>query len=181
MRFEQRCRALTATIATALLAGCAPQAPSPRPSTPAPATVIIPGRPAPTPSDYVTEASVAALLGVRASELAATRGRSPRVRAFAASVVREQTGIAAQLNFAGRRLGLLPRARLGLENQQRLDALASAGDFDAAYQRMMERTLAEAYALHRAYTYSGTSPTLRPVASSAYAVVRREVERLQAL
>ena len=181
MRPEHAGRGLSGLIGAALLAGCAPKALPPRPSTAGPATVVVQPRPALTPSDYMREASSTALLSVRASELAARRAADPGLRAFSADVAREQTGVAAQLNFAGRRLNILPEARLGPELQQRLDALAGAADFDSAYRRMMGQALAEAFALHRAYKSGGTSPTLRPVASFAYAVVSREVERLQAL
>lgn len=162
------------------LSGCAPKK---RPPAPRPGTAI----PAPpmgasiSAARYVEQASSSALLSLRSSELALTRARGTRLRAFAEASVRDQRGISAQLSFAGRRLNLLPTATLSPRHQSLVDALAASGDFDATYRRQQAIVLGEAHELHDDYARAGTSPTLRPVAAMAAPILRRHLGQLRGL
>ncbi|WP_118858293.1 DUF4142 domain-containing protein [Sphingomonas mesophila] len=170
-----RWAALGATVL--MMAGCSSgPAPAPRSSAP----FVLPSAAAAlTPAVYMQLASSASLFAVRASELAAERARSGAVRSAAQSIVRDQTGVAAQLSFAGRRLELLPSAVLGSAEAAELDRLRASGDFDSDYRRAVAAALARALDAHQTFARSGPSPTLRPVAQMAAPVTRRNLDSLR--
>ncbi len=90
----------------------------------------------------------------------------------------DQTGIGAQLNFAGRYINLLPSSRLLPEHQAMLEALATTSDFDGTYKAQLAKVLREAAAAHRAFEARGDSPTLRPVARFAAPVCEKNLAAL---
>ncbi len=169
-----------ALLTALLLAGCAPKKPPPPPPP-------VPVRPAPPPAvaldpeSYMAFTGSSALFAVRASDMAEARGSTPKLKKFAMQVVMDQTGIGAQLNFAGRRIDLLPSSRPLPEHQAMLDRLATSSDFDATYKAQLARVLREAAAAHRAFEISGDSPTLRPVARFAAPVCEKNLEALRKL
>ena len=168
-----------AMAAAALLAGCAPKKappPAPSPVRPAPPAAV-----ALDPESYMAFTASSALFGVQASRMAEARGSSSRIRKFASQVVMDQTGIGAQLNFAGRYINLLPSSRPLPEHQAMLERLATATDFDATYKAQLAKVLREAAAAHRAFEASGDSPTLRPVARFAAPVCEKNLEGLRKL
>lgn len=166
-----------AVMTAALLAGCAPkQAPPPPPVQPAPPPAV-----ALDPESYMAFTASSALFGVRASRMAEARGSNNKVRKFASQVVMDQTGIGAQLSFAGRYIDLLPSSRPLPEHQQMLQRLATATDFDGTYKAQLARVLREAAAAHRAFEANGDSPTLRPVARFAAPVCEKNLAALQKL
>lgn len=122
-----------------------------------------------------------ALFAVRATSMARARGTSSKLRKLAMTIEREQIGIGAQLNFAGRRIDLLPSSRPLPEHQAMLERLATATDFDATFMELLARVLTEAVAAHRAFEASGDSPTLRPVAAFAAPVCEKHLELLRKL
>lgn len=163
-----------------LAAGCARDAGPPAPAPRAP-VVVTPGAPLPMPRSYVTTSSSVDRFMINAADLAQSRARDQRLRDFAAQLKRDHEAIAAQLSFAGRRLNLLPDGRLLNHHAERLQRLQAAGDFDAAYREEMLRTLEAALAHHRRFAQSGTSPTLRPVASFAAERIERNLRTLRSL
>lgn len=169
----------TAVLTAALLAGCAPKKPPPPPP--------VPVRPAPPPAaaldpeSYMAFAGSSALFAVQASRMAEARGSTNKIKAFAQRVVIDQTGIGAQLNFAGRRIDLLPSSRPIPEHAAMLSALATAADFDATYKAQLARVLRDAARAHRAFEAGGDSPTLRPVATFAAPVCEKNLEALRKL
>jgi predicted outer membrane protein len=168
------------SIATALLlvAGCASrEAPAPRPAPPV--VVAPPSQPVST-EDYMKISSSRALLVVRASDLAMTRSSHSGTRQLAARLKRDHTGIAAQLNMAGRRLNLLPSASMLRLDQVMFDGLTRASDFDVAYRRTMRSAVENCISSHAAYAQTGGSPTLRPVARFAAAACRDELPLVRA-
>jgi predicted outer membrane protein len=171
----------TAALIAVLLAGCAPKRPAPSPIPP-----VVPARPVPTraaldPQSYMAFAASSALFAVRASNFAEGRGSTAKIKKYAAQVVMDQTGIGAQLNFAGRRIDLLPSSRLLPRHEAMLEQLATATNFDATYRRQMLQVLTEAELVHRAFEARGSSPTLRPVAAMAGPVCRRNLDQLRKL
>ena len=126
-------------------------------------------------------AASSALLAVRASGMAEARASSSKLKNFASKVVMDQTGIGAQLSFAGRRLNLLPSLRPLPQHQAMLDQLATSSDFDDTYRRQLAQVLAKAEAVHSAFEARGSSPTLRSVAAMAAPVCRRNLEQLRKL
>jgi predicted outer membrane protein len=134
-----------------------------------------------SPADYVEQAASLDLLEVRTSQLAFNRSGNARVRSFARMMIDEHTGLGAQLSFAGRRLGLLPSATLLPRHQAMLDGLAASPDFDRAYRTQQGELHRVAWRLHSEYAARGSSPSLRPVAVSAVAVLRRHLTMLQSL
>ena len=169
---------LAAIAAVAMLAGCAPKTapPPPVPVTPAP-----PPAPALDPESYMAFTASSALFAVQASRMAEARGSTNKLKAFAGKVVMDQTGIGAQLSFAGRRIDLLPSSRPLPQHQAMLELLAGSSDFDATYKAQLARVLREAAAAHRAFEAGGDSPTLRPVARFAAPVCETNLEQLRKL
>ena len=160
------------------LAGCAvrkpvslPPAPVERPPPPAVAAL--------SPASYLELAASSALWSLRAAELALQRARDPQLRRFAAASVIAQRGIGAQLSFAGRRLNLLPPAMLMAGHQARFDELAATDDFDGVYRGHQRAIAIAAHRAHRDFAERGASPTLRPVARMAEAVLRRHLALLE--
>lgn len=182
-RLATRIGAPVAITAALLLASCAPKpappaAPAPAPDMPAP-PVALPS--ALDPESYMAFAASSALVAARLSDMAEARGSTNKLRKYANVVVREQTGIGAQLSFAGRRIDLLPSARPIPQHQSMLEELATSGDFDGTYLRLMNHVLTEASKAHRAFEASGSSPTLKPVAVFAAPVCERHLHDLRKL
>ncbi len=126
-------------------------------------------------------AASSALFAVRASNFAEGRGSNNKIKKFATQVVMDQTGVGAQLSFAGRRIDLLPSSRPLPEHQAMLEALATTTDFDATYKAQLARVLRRAAAAHRAFEAAGSSPTLRPVARFAAPVCEKNLAALSKL
>lgn len=167
----------TAALA-ALLAGCATERPAPLASSFPPA-VATPA--ALDPESYVAFAASSALFAVRASNFAEGRGSTNKIKKFASQLVLDQTAIGVQLNFAGRRIDLLPSSRPLPQHQAMLEQLATTSDFDNIYRRQMASVLAEAEAVHRAFEARGSSATLRPVAAFAGPTCAKNLEQLRKL
>jgi putative membrane protein len=164
------------------LAGCG------RREAPAPQPRPIPARPVPGPAvrplsttSYVATAASIDLYDIRAGELALQRATDGRIRDYAAGLVEDHKGTAAQLSYAGRRLNLLPSAEMAPPHQALFDALAAAPDFDALFRRQQMDIHLSAERMHAAYGARGDSPTLRPVALNAAAVEARHLGRLRSL
>lgn len=158
------------------LAGCARQ---PAPPPPGPVAVLPSAVAALTPALYMQVASNTALFAMRASELAATRANDGGLRAAARSIAQDQSGVGAQLSFAGRRLDLLPRAVLPEPMEADLARLAQSADFDRDYRALIGPALARALEAHEVFARAGSSPTLRPVAQMAAPVTRRNLDSVR--
>jgi len=165
-------------VTAALLAGCAPKkAPPPPP----PPTTPLPPAAALDPESYIAFSASSALFAVKASNFAEARGSTNKIKKFAGQVVMDQTGIGAQLSFAGRYINLLPSSQLLPEHEAMLERLATASDFDGTYKAELARVLRRAAAQHRAFEASGDSPTLRPVARFAAPVCEKNLAALSKL
>lgn len=167
-----------AVLTAALLAGCAPKK-APPPPTVAPPPAVRPA--ALDPESYMAFAASSALFAIQASRMAEARGSTNKIKKFAGQVVMDQSGIGAQLNFAGRRIDLLPSSRPIAEHQAMLERLATSTGFDTTYKAQMARVLRDAALAHRAFEASGDSPTLRPVASFAAPVCEKNLAALRKL
>lgn len=119
-----------------------------------------------------------ALFAVQASRMAEARGSTSKLKKFAGQLIMDQTGIGAQLSFAGRRIDLLPSSRPLPEHQAMLQALATSPDFDGTYKAQLARILRDSARVHRAFESSGDSPTLRPVARFAAPVCEKNLAAL---
>lgn len=165
---------------TIMLAGCGrQQAPPTRPAPPPPAPRVE-GR-ALSPTNYVATASSIDLLVIQASQLAQTRAARASVRELAARLMADHHGVGAQLSFAGRRLNLLPAARMMPRHQALLNELSGAPNFDAAYRRIMIAVHEQGVRVHGDFARAGNSPTLRPVAQFAFPAMRRHLDELRQL
>ena len=170
-------RTWVGNVALALLiAGCAGERADPPPRA---VTVLPSAAAALTPAVYMQVASSASLFAIRASELARTQARSSAVRTAAASVASNQGGVAAQLSYAGRRLDLLPRSALPPEMEADLERLRASGNFDADYRALVGRALSRALEAHEVFARRGSSATLKPVASMAAPVTRRDLDAVR--
>lgn len=172
-------------LTAALLAGCAREQPRP-PAPTVPPPYATPRAPPPSagaisPAAYVEQASSIDLYEIRSSQLALQRSANKRIQEFASMMVQAHRGTSSQLSFAGRRLNLLPSARLLPRHQALVDALQSAPNFDAVYRQQQTAVHNEAVALHAGYAAHGTSPTLRPVAETILPIVQRHQRLLRYL
>jgi predicted outer membrane protein len=129
----------------------------------------------------MSAAASSALFAIRASRMAEARATAPKLRAFASKVVVDQTGISAQLGFAGRKIDLLPSSQPMPVHQAMLDELATSTDFDGTYRRQLALVLTQAEAVHRTFEERGSDPTLRPVAIMAAPIYRKNLEQLHKL
>jgi predicted outer membrane protein len=165
-----------------LLAGCAPKRPVP-PVVPVPPVAPLPPAAALDPESYMAFAASSALFAVRASNFAEGRGTTNKIKKFASQVVMDQTGIGAQLSFAGRRIDLLPSSQPLPQHQAMLEQLAvlNGSAFDSLYLRQMASVLTKAEGVHRAFEARGSSPTLRSVAAFAAPVCRKDLDQLRKL
>jgi putative membrane protein len=128
---------------------------------------------------YVAMASSIDLYQMKSAQLALERSQDPANRALAGHLLSAHQGTSAQLSFAGRRLNLLPTATLNPQHQAMLDALSAASDFDTLYRAQQSMVLQQGVKLHSNYAKSGSSPTLRPVAANAEAVMRANLKELR--
>ena len=128
---------------------------------------------------YVAMAASIDLYEIQSAQLALERSQDPANRAFAQRALAAHEGTSAQLSMAGRRLNLLPSPNLEPEHQAMLDALRTTPDFDNTYRAQQAILHREGVALHSSYATRGDSPTLRPVAKNAEAVMRRNQEVLR--
>lgn len=161
-----------------VVAGCASR-PAPAPVAIPGATGVAPAAAALAPAAYMQLAASSALFAVRASDLVAQRTGDARLREVARAIAQDQRGIGSQLNFAGRRLDLLPSAALTSEQAADLSRLESVGDVDKLYRQVMDPVLTRAAQLHAAFAVRGSSPTLRPVAQMAAPATRRNLQQLR--
>lgn len=170
-----RLRLGAALTAVAALAACSSK-PTPRPPSP---TFVLPSAAAAlSPAIYMQLASSSSLFAIRASELAQQRG-SARTRDVARTVIQDQTAVAAQLSYAGRRVDLLPSAALSEGQAADLERLQASSDFDSDYRRLVGETLARALDAHETFARGGASPTLRPVAEMAVPQTRRNLQAVR--
>ena len=166
-------------LATTILAGCGRQAAPPtRPAPMPPPRVEVRAL---SPADYVATASSIDLLVFQASQLAQDRALRASVRELAARLMTDHNGVAAQLSFAGRRLNLLPAARMMASHQAMFDQLKGAAEFDAAYKRIMIAANEQGLRVHGDFAGAGNSPTLRRVAEFAYPAMRHHLDELKRL
>ena len=171
----------TVAVTAALLSSCAPKPPPPPPAPAQPPAVPVRPAVALDPESYMAFTASSALFAVQASRMAEARGSTGKLQKFASKVVMDQTGIGAQLSFAGRYIDLLPSSKPLPEHQAMLERLATSADFDGTYKAQLARVLREAAAAHRAFEASGDSPTLRPVARFAVPVCDKNLEALRKL
>lgn len=132
-------------------------------------------------SEYIQQSASLTLFSIRAAEVALQRASNGNVRSVAQRILNDQTGLSAQLSFAGRRLNQLPSARLLPQHDRMLRELVNSSDFDRSYVTQQRIVANSGYRLHSEYLRSGTSPTLKPVARNALAVISSELEQLRRL
>ena len=133
------------------------------------------------PADYMATASSLDLFEIRSAELAQSRAANASHRDFARMMIEAHSGTSAQLSLAGRRLNLLPSARLLPDHQAMLDELSASGDFDSTYHRQQIAVHQAAVKLHGDFASRGESPTLRAVAKAALPIVRRHLDLMRGM
>ena len=148
-----------------------PPARAPGAARPAPAAPVL------SPRAYFDQATALDLFQLRAADIAMQRGGA-RARNFAMESKRQHNAIAAQFNFAGRYLDMLPSRVLPTAYQRLLTELLNAPDFDRAYLAREAALCDRASRLHGDYGRRGQSPTLRPIAKFAVNAVASECRLL---
>ncbi len=170
MTLRQRIAIGGLALTALALASCSTRRPAPPPA-PTP-VVVAPQVRLLAPAAYVASAASIDLFIVRASEVALERSRNPRTRWLAADFRETHRGLAGQLSFAGRRVNVLPTARLLPREAKRLQAIETRTPFDAVFAEQLLAAHRQSLALHTAFAARGASPTLRPVATNGARVER---------
>lgn len=165
------------------MVGLAACAGSERPSEQRPTTTRRPAPPpsrstAPSDETFVAASASLELFVIRSSVLALQRSSSARVRDFASSMIAAHKGTSGQLSLAGRRLNLLPSAKLRPGEQAMLDSLQASSRFDADYVRDQRLVHQQLVSIDSAYAARGRSPTLRPIAAAALPIEQRHLRLL---
>ena len=168
-------------IAAALTAASCATEPPRRPAPPAPVILTPAPEPVMSARAYVSASASFDLFVIRAAQIAAVRARDPGVRAQARAELADHRGLSAQLSFAGRRLDLLPPAAMGMGDARDFALLEASTDFDAAYKKQLIAKHYHQLRISRDVAARSSSPTLRPVARNAAAVIAGHLDRLGAL
>lgn len=178
---ERTQRLGAAAAVVLLLMGCASQRAKPQPRAAVQMRPLPPPvRSAPplTPAAYVAAVGTVDLFIERASQLALQRSSSVQVRSIATALLQDHRGLSAQLSLSGRRLDLLPAARLSPRLQLALDSLVSTSAFNQLYLQDMVNEHRTLLAAHRSFASAGASPTLRDFASYAIPIEVRHLQQL---
>ena len=174
MRYARVASLSLPLMAALVISGCATKQPGGRASR---ASAVRAG--GISPAEFMAAAASSALLMIRASDLVAARERNSQIAQTALRLKEEQTGIGAQLSYAGRRVDLLPSSSLLPRHQKILNEIAASDNPGETYVRHMQTLIPQSIALHRQYELTGSSPSLRPVAGMAAPILERELTEVR--
>ena len=148
----------------------------------------------------VSSAAIAAPLDPKAAQFAQAAGLSnrfeieeskivlqdstdPAARAFAADMIRDHGEAQAELDRAGRLVGVTTEIMFGPDYQKRIDAigLMDTPKLDATYLADQQEAHASAVALLGDYAMHGTNPALRAYARASLPVVLHHQRMLETM
>ena len=148
------------------------------------ATIDVPTPDAGTPQGFVDTVAASDKFEIEAARLAQEMGESDKVKAFAATMIRDHTASSDKLKAAvaeaGNGLAVAPE--LTPLQQGDLDQLRGAGDnFDAMYAQQQLHAHEAALALLQAQAQSGTVEQLKTFAGEAATVVEGHLDQARQL
>ncbi len=134
---------------------------------------------------FVTAAATSDMYEIAAGQLAATRGRSPEVKAFARMMVDAHTKTTTTLKglLATNKVNAKPPAALDNRRQGMLDNLkgASTADFDHRYMVQQVAAHREARALFEGYAKDGDNAGLKGFAAKTAPDIRMHLSHAEDL
>jgi putative membrane protein len=148
------------------------------------ATIDVPTPEVATPQSFVDTLAASDMFEIAAAKLARDLGKSDKVKAFAAMMVKDHTASSDKLKAAVAEAGdtLTVAPALTPLQQGDLDQLRGAGDnFDAMYAQQQLHAHEAALALLQAQAQSGTVEQLKTFASETTPVVEDHLERARQL
>jgi putative membrane protein len=138
-------------------------------------------------AEFARMAAYGDLYEIDSGKLAEQRSRTPAVKAFAASMVRDHSAADAKLGKTlgtdGVGIGVTPAAGLDPEHQAMLDHLkaAPAADFDRMYLDQQVTAHEQAADLFNGYAQKGDAPALKAFAMQGLPMIDNHLARAKQL
>jgi putative membrane protein len=132
---------------------------------------------------FVTEASAGGATEIIASRLAATNAQSAKVKAFAATMVRDHTSANDKLRTIAQKDGFTLAGSTLVQQKPDLVQLQNlqGADFDKAYTAMMRKDHQDAVTLFTSESSSGTNADLKSFAAQTLPTLQHHLAMAQAL
>ena len=135
------------------------------------------------PADFVKKAGASDLFEVTAGKLESS-SKNPKVRAFAAMMVRDHTKSTSEVKAAAIKSGLKPTPP-ALEPKQAADIAAlkqaSGAARDTLYIAQQKAAHQEALALHKDNAANGSAPALKAASAKIVPVVEHHIHELSGM
>ena len=138
----------------------------------------------PSPKDFLMAAAQSDQYEIFAAHLAEVQGQDPRVRAFAAGMIKDHARLTDDLRKAALASGLPPPGS-GLSSDQAallsgLQGLRGA-DFDKTYARQQELAHMQATAVEDSFATAGADANLKKAAQAALPTIQDHLKMAQQL
>lgn len=135
------------------------------------------------PADFVKKAGASDLFEVSSAKLE-TSSKNPKVRAFAAMMIKDHTESTAQVKAAAMKSGLKPKPPM-LEPKQAADLAAlkqvSGAARDTLYISQQKAAHQDALALHKENAAGSSAPALKAASAKIGPVVEHHINELSAM
>lgn len=181
---------VTASAVALALAGCGKKSEPDAQATSAAEIASSAGEaPAPPPESagqtFANTAAASDAFEIETSKLAADKAASPKIKTFAANMIKHHTESTAKLKSVAGGLtpAILPAAQLSPTQQQTLDDLKTkaGADFDKAYAAAQVNAHQQTLDVLKAYAASGDVPALKGFATEMVPVVTAHLNMAKAL
>jgi putative membrane protein len=135
-----------------------------------------------TTEGFVTQAAMSDMYEIEAGKIAATKAKSPKVKEFAAMMVKDHTASSSKMKGL-LPAGMTPPAALDERRKGMLDNLRATNgdDFDTVYMDQQSNAHAEAVTLFRGYADNGDTPGLKGFAAQTLPVIEKHHEMAKSI
>jgi putative membrane protein len=132
---------------------------------------------------FVMAASTGGDTEVIASRLASTNAQSPKIKSFAATMVRDHSAANDKLRTIAQKSGFALASTATIEQQPELVQLQNlqGADFDKAYAAMMRKDHQDAVALFTSESSTGTNNDLKAFATQTLPTLQHHLQMAQSL
>lgn len=141
----------------------------------------------PTPSgqEFADKAAKSDAFEIAAGKLAATNGASPKVKAFAAEMIKAHTASTDKIKAAAHKAtaAITPDPTLTEDQKEKLDKLGklTGAEFDREYLSGQVDAHEDALSLMRDYAKHGDVPSLKAAAGEIAPIVQKHLDEVKAL
>lgn len=134
-------------------------------------------------AQFVTSASAANATEIIASRLAQTQAKSPKIKAFASTMIQDHTAANDKLRTLAQKNGFALAGTAMVEQQPDLAKLQSlnGNDFDKAYAAMMNKDHQDAVALFTSESSTGANADLKSFAAQMLPALQHHLAMAKAL